>query len=66
VTVRIEEESFATDDAHLALGMWRDRDDLADVAAYIRRLRAPRFERKSGRAMLVDTDVVTEFMAATD
>ena len=46
VTVRIEEESPATEDASLAFGMWRDRDDLADVAGYARRLRAPRFERE--------------------
>ena len=24
-------------------GMWRDREDLADVEGYIRRIRAPRF-----------------------
>lgn len=23
-------------------GMWRDREDMADVAAYVRKLRAPR------------------------
>jgi hypothetical protein len=26
-------------------GMWRDREDMADVAAYIRRIRASRFNR---------------------
>jgi len=41
VTVRIEEEVPATADAGSAFGMWRDRADLADVAAYVRRLRAP-------------------------
>ncbi len=46
VTVRIEEESIATDDAASAFGMWRDRDALTDVASYTRRLRAPRFERE--------------------
>ena len=46
VTVRIEEEPTATDEAASAFGMWRDRDDLADVAAYARGLRAPRFERE--------------------
>jgi diaminopimelate decarboxylase len=46
VTVRIEaehpaaapaDESFITDDP--AFGIWRDREDMADVAAYIRRIR---------------------------
>lgn len=46
VTVRIEEEPAATDHTSSAFGMWRDRDDLADVADYSRRLRAPRFERE--------------------
>jgi hypothetical protein len=50
VTVRIEAESdiappavetFATDDP--AFGIWRDREDMADVAGYIRAIRAPRF-----------------------
>lgn len=56
VTVRIEEETqrqpfdsgdFATDDP--AFGIWRDRDDMADVAAYLRRLRAPRYHRDGSR-----------------
>ena len=46
VTVRIEEEPTATDDTSSAFGMWRDRDDLADVVGYARSLRAPRFERE--------------------
>lgn len=48
VTVRIEEEAqaepaeaFATDDP--LFGMWRDREDMADVAGYVRKLRASRF-----------------------
>ena len=52
VTVRIETETaastqaqatatFVTDDP--AFGMWRDREDMADVAAYVRKLRAPRY-----------------------
>lgn len=50
VTVRIETEAaqagslpetFATDDP--AFGMWRDREDMADVSAYVRQLRAPRY-----------------------
>jgi hypothetical protein len=52
VTVRIEAEEqtaasvtedFVTDDP--AFGIWRDREDVADVQAYIRRIRAPRFNR---------------------
>ena len=49
VTVRIEEEAraaapaeeFVTDDP--AFGIWRDREDMADVAGYIRSVRASRF-----------------------
>lgn len=48
VTVRIEEEAqaapaeeFVTDDP--LFGMWRDREDMADVAGYVRKLRASRF-----------------------
>jgi predicted RNA methylase len=50
VTVRIEEEAvqaatqkaetFVTNDP--AFGIWRDREDMADVEAYVRKLRAPR------------------------
>jgi hypothetical protein len=47
VTVRIEEEAqaapaeeFITDDP--AFGIWRDREDMADVADYVRRVRQPR------------------------
>lgn len=55
VTVRIEEEAqagapseeFVTDDP--AFGIWRDREDMADVAAYVRRIRAPRFNRDGSR-----------------
>jgi len=52
VTVRIEEESSAgrcpvaeerPDDP--LFGMWRDRDDMADVAGYLRKLRASRLAR---------------------
>jgi hypothetical protein len=45
VTVRIEEESPVTEDDGSAFGMWSDRDDMADVEGYARRLRAPRFAR---------------------
>jgi hypothetical protein len=49
VTLRIEEEPQATqaqaedfvDDP--LFGMWRDREDTADVAGYVRKLRASRF-----------------------
>lgn len=55
VTVRIEEEArppapaeeFMTDDP--AFGIWRDRQDMPDVAAYVRRLRAPRYNRDGSR-----------------
>ncbi len=55
VTVRIEEESqattpaeeFVTDDP--AFGIWRDREDMADVAAYVRKLRQPRYGRDGSR-----------------
>lgn len=48
VTVRIEQETrpqvteaSVTDNP--LFGMWRDREDMADVAAYVRKLRAGRF-----------------------
>ena len=63
VTVRIESEpsasstiasataaetpDFVTDDP--AFGIWRDRDDMADVEAYVRKLRAPRYNRDGSR-----------------
>ena len=51
VTVRIEEEpqsdvpneEFLTDDP--AFGIWRDRQDMPDVAAYVRKLREPHYGR---------------------
>ncbi len=53
VTVRIEAETmsakeqsaeeFVTDDP--AFGIWRDREDMTDVEAYVRKLRAPRYTR---------------------
>ena len=47
VTVRIEEvtqagapaEAFTTDDP--AFGIWRDREDMADIATYVRKIRQP-------------------------
>ena len=55
VTVRIEEEAqaaapaeeFVTDDP--AFGIWRDREDVADVEDYVRKLRAPRYNRDGSR-----------------
>ena len=62
VTVRIEAESDATEAQGAAkfandplFGMWRDRDDMADVAGYIRTLRAPRFSAESGGSTAADT-----------
>jgi hypothetical protein len=55
VTVRIEEESqavvaqaedFASDPL---FGMWRDREDMADVAGHVRALRASRFDNDGTR-----------------
>ncbi len=52
VTVRIETEEaaapqvatdFVTDDP--AFGIWRDREDMANVQDYVRKLRAPRYNR---------------------
>lgn len=55
VTVRIEAEpqsaananEFVTDDP--AFGIWRDREDMADVAAFVSELRAPRYGRDGSR-----------------
>ncbi|MFZ1829675.1 MAG: hypothetical protein WAW42_13155 [Candidatus Competibacteraceae bacterium] len=56
VTVRIDTEdrkltqpepSFTTDDP--AFGIWRDYDAATDVAAFVRRLRAPRYRRNGSR-----------------
>lgn len=55
VTVRIETEpagtnmteTFATDDP--AFGIWRDREETADVEAYLRLLRAPRYRSDGSR-----------------
>ena len=55
VTVRIEDEAqavapsgeYATDDP--AFGIWRDREDMADVAAYVRKIRQPRYNRDGSR-----------------
>ena len=54
VTVRIEEETqaapadaFVTDDP--AFGIWRGREDMADVVAYMRKIRQPRYNRDGSR-----------------
>ena len=56
VTVRIEEEGAAqttTEEANAAIdllfGMWRDREDMADVDGYVRKLRAPRYNPDGSR-----------------
>jgi diaminopimelate decarboxylase len=50
VTVRIEAETETSGaqapkqgEDNPLFGMWRDREDMADVEAYVRQLRAPRF-----------------------
>jgi hypothetical protein len=40
-------EAFVTDDP--AFGSWRDREDMADVEAYVRGLRAPRYTHRGSR-----------------
>lgn len=52
VRVRIEEEvapspAFETDDP--AFGIWRDREDTADVQGFVRQLREPRYGRDGVR-----------------
>ena len=56
VTVRIETEAtqtthapetFVTDDP--AFGIWRDREDMADVPAFVRQLRAARYAPDGSR-----------------
>ena len=56
VTVRIEEETLpetAGKDPNTAVdrmfGLWRDREDMTDVEAYVRNLRAPRFNSDGSR-----------------
>jgi len=50
VRVVIEEEKDVGDTGEaakgaVAFGMWRDREDMADVDGYVRQLRSPRSER---------------------
>ena len=55
VTVTIEAENDTAEARGVAafaddplFGMWRDREDMADVAGYIRAIRAPRFGSSAG------------------
>lgn len=54
VTVRIEEEADEQEEQPAAadnplFGMWQDREEAADVAAYARQLRAPRYSVNDSR-----------------
>jgi hypothetical protein len=55
VTVRIEAEQAAEEQSSAELaddplfGMWREREDMADVAGYIRGIRTPRFNADRSR-----------------
>lgn len=40
-------EEFTTDDP--AFGIWRDREDMNDVAACVRKIRQPRYNRDGSR-----------------
>lgn len=68
VTVRIEEGTVPPSDGaennaavDLIFGMWRDREDMADVEAYVRKLRAPRYNRNGSRNM--DSAAYSELQA---
>lgn len=49
VTVRIEDEATQPN-ADPAFGIWRDREDMNDVEAYLKKLRAPRYGRDGTRS----------------
>ncbi len=53
VTVRIEEESAVQEATPVAddpaFGIWQDREEMQDVAGYVRRLRAPRYRWDGSR-----------------
>ncbi len=53
VTIRIEEEiepaTEPTSADNPMFGMWRDREDMMDVDAYARNLRAPRYRTDGSR-----------------
>ena len=40
-------QEFVTDDP--AFGIWRDRQDMTDVADYVRHIREPRYTRDGSR-----------------
>jgi hypothetical protein len=40
-------EAFVTNDP--AFGIWRDREDVANVEDYVKQLRAPRYNRDGSR-----------------
>jgi hypothetical protein len=53
VRVRIEEEDgqpAPLDSSDPAFGIWRDREDMGDVQAYVRKLREPRYGRDGARS----------------
>lgn len=47
ITPRTPTEVFVADDP--LCGMWRNREDMADVAGYVRKLRASRFDDDGSR-----------------
>jgi hypothetical protein len=58
VTVRIDDEPAIQDSERRmapesvedpAFGIWRDHEDMADVAAYLRKIRSPRYQRTGTR-----------------
>lgn len=53
VTVRIEDEATRQQTGNeaedLLFGMWRDREEMADVEDHVRKLRAPRYARDGSR-----------------
>lgn len=56
VRVRIEEEKEEVLPTPLenndpAFGIWRDRQDMDDVQAYVRKLRTPRYGRDGARSL---------------
>lgn len=73
VTVCIEEEAgstapaaeeFMTNDP--LFGMWRDREDMADVAGYVRSIRASRFSDDGSTAQLMDTGLTVPMLIDSD
>jgi post-segregation antitoxin (ccd killing protein) len=48
-TLRKQRTEQARTGLDLLFGMWRDREDMADVEGYIRKLRAPRYRHDGAR-----------------